>query len=248
MPRIRACGWGRSQELAVEHAGQDDIVGEAGLPRHLRASIDAPPGYADNRVGSPVHGSSPRSRDGSVRRGASSRRLSPDPVAQRQDCGFDRFEDLQVAGTAAQSAGESLTNLVARRTCDPVEQRFGGDQNGRRAVAALRSAQDREGFLQRVEFSLARQPLDGVDLAPVALESQDQTREDGFSVKQHGTGSALAQFAAVLGSGEPEILPEDFKQCLVRGKRRLDIFPVQTKRNGGGQVLTPLRFSNPRIR
>jgi hypothetical protein len=139
---------------------------------------------------------------------------------------------LNVAGTPAQSAGKSLANLVPRGSCNPIEQSFGGDQNGRCAVAALRGSEDREGFLQRVEFSLASQPLDGVDVAAIAFEPQDETGKNRLSVKQHGTGAALAQFTAVLGSGEPQVLSKDFEQGLVGGKRHLDIFPVQTKRDG----------------
>ena len=44
-PRVRKR---RAQELRVEHLGQDDIVGEAGLSGDLRAPVDAPARHADD--------------------------------------------------------------------------------------------------------------------------------------------------------------------------------------------------------
>ena len=58
----------RAQQLAVQHPGQDDVVGETSLPRHLRRGVDLGVGSADDAGSSraPAHdgttGSSPRIR------------------------------------------------------------------------------------------------------------------------------------------------------------------------------------------
>src|SRR4051794_32874192 len=61
---------------------------------------------------------------------------------------FDPFEDLVIAGAAAEVAGERLAHLVAARGGVRGEERLGGHQDPRRAVAALGGAEVGEGGLQ----------------------------------------------------------------------------------------------------
>ena len=50
---------------------------------------------------------------------------------------LDGADDLVVAGTATEVARQSLLNLCPSRSIDAIEQRLGGDQDARGAVAAL---------------------------------------------------------------------------------------------------------------
>src|SRR5207237_7644075 len=58
-----------------------------------------------------------------------------------------RLVDLDVAGAAAEVAGEGLLDLLPHRPRVPGEQRLGGEQKGRGAVAALRRAELGESLL-----------------------------------------------------------------------------------------------------
>ena len=95
---MRACGCGRPQQPAVEHARQDDVVGEARLAGDLGARVDAAARPSDD---------------------ASSARLivrlsgicADQPLRRR----LDGFDDLQVAGAAAQVARQRLADPLARR-------------------------------------------------------------------------------------------------------------------------------------
>src|SRR6266850_3208613 len=127
-----------------------------------------------------------------------------------------RLEDLDVAGAAAQIAGQSLADLLARRLGPRVEERLRGAQDPRSAVAALRGAELRERQLQRMGARTDREPLDREDRTILALEAEDQARQLRPAVEEHRAGAALAQLAAVLGPGQAEILAQDLEQRLVR--------------------------------
>src|SRR6185295_4630178 len=79
------------------------------------------------------------------------------------------FDDLVVAGAAAEVAGEGLADLVAARLGVLRHQRLGRHQNAGRAVAALGRSEVGEGGLQGVELVAALQPLDGFDLPALHL-------------------------------------------------------------------------------
>src|SRR5205085_6431843 len=66
-------------------------------------------------------------------------------AAQTRRRQFDRFVNLDVAGTAAEVARQRLLNLWARRARVLFEQLFGGQQKARRTIAALRRAEVCEG-------------------------------------------------------------------------------------------------------
>ena len=89
-----------------------------------------------------------------------------------------------------------------------VEQRFCGDEEPRRAVAALRSAKVRESVLQRMETAVGHQTFDGQHLTPVAFDAEDEAGEDRLTVEQHSAGAAFPQLAAVLRAAEIQILTE----------------------------------------
>src|SRR5438132_9557692 len=140
---------------------------------------------------------------------------------------FDGLVDLDVAGAAAEVAREGGLDVVAGGPRVVAQQGEGGEEERRGAVAALRRAQLGEGVLKGVESAAVSHPLHGLDPPAGAGEPEDQAGEHRAAVQQHRTGAAFAQLAAVLGAGEPEVLPQHFEEGLVRGEGHLDLLPVQ---------------------
>src|SRR5688572_16538694 len=65
---------------------------------------------------------------------------------------FDRLENLLVPRAAAQVARDRLLDPFPGRARFPLQQRLGGHQDARRAVAALGGAEVGKGGLQRVQL------------------------------------------------------------------------------------------------
>src|SRR3989449_1826596 len=144
---------------------------------------------------------------------------------------FDGLVDLDVAGAAAQVARERRLDLPAVRSRVVAQQRKGGEQERRGAVAALRRAQLGERVLQRVQLPARGHPLDGLHSAPSARLAEHEAGQHGPVVQQHGAGAAFAQLATVLRSGEAEVLAQHFEQRLVGGKRDLGRLAVEVERD-----------------
>src|SRR5205085_536358 len=97
---------------------------------------------------------------------------------------FDGVNDLHVACTSAEIAGDGFLDLVARRLGVGVEQGAGGNQHAGRADAALRAAGFEEGLLKRVEAAIARQPFDGDDADVLQLADGDEAGVDDFAIDE----------------------------------------------------------------
>ncbi len=185
-------GQRRPQQLAVQHARQDDVVREARLAGDLGAAVHAAPRAPDDGVWSALIAWS-----------------------LPADGRLDGLEDLQVSRAAAEVAGERLANPLARRRGVAVEQRLGRDENPRRAVAALRAAEVGERLLQRMQPAIRGEPFDRRHASAGVVDREGQTREDGFAVDEHRAGAALAELAAVLGAGELQVFAQHLEQRLV---------------------------------
>src|SRR5712692_1884391 len=139
---------------------------------------------------------------------------------------FDRLEDLLVSGTTTKISGNCLSNPGAARVRFFHEQRLGGHEDSRSAVAALRGAEVGERGLQRVQLGAARHAFDGLNRAALAFEREQQAGELRLAVDQHRAGAAFAELAAVLGAGEAEVLAQQLEQRLVRRERDFVAFAV----------------------
>src|SRR5207248_3189105 len=144
---------------------------------------------------------------------------------------FDRLVDLDVAGAAAQVAGQRLFDLIARRSRVAREQRLRGEEKRRSAIAALRRAKLGEGVLQRVQIAARGHPLDRPHAPSRTGEAEDQAGEHGRAVDEHGAGAALTQLAAVLGAREAQVLAQHLEQRLVRREGHLDGIAVHVERD-----------------
>jgi len=143
---------------------------------------------------------------------------------------FNRFEDLLIAGAATQAAGQRFANLVAGRIGDLVEQRLRRDEESRGAVPALRGAEIRERFLQRMEPAVRRQTFDGEHVAAFALGAKHKARQHRLSVQQHRTRAALAELASVLGAAQVQIFTQHLEKRFVGSERDFGRLAVHGQR------------------
>src|SRR5262249_13682153 len=144
---------------------------------------------------------------------------------------LDGLVDLQVAGAAAEIAGERLFYFSARWARPAREQRLRGEEDAGRAVAALRGAELGERLLQRMQRAALRHPPNSLDPPPSALRTQRETREHGLAIDEHRAHAALAELAPVLRAGEREILAQHLKERLVGRERHLGGLAVHGERH-----------------
>src|SRR5947209_18452995 len=121
----------------------------------------------------------------------------------------DGGDDVDVAAAAAEIAAHPLADLVVGFRVSLAQQRRGGADLPRRAVAALEAVVADEGGLQRVQAVVGGEPLDGDDLLSAAVH--DGEREAGVvapAVDEDGAGAARALVATFLRTGEVEVLAQ----------------------------------------
>src|SRR5206468_6995139 len=97
----------------------------------------------------------------------------------------------------------------------------------RRADAALKAARIDERLLDRMQPLVPGETLDRGDLVAVGADRQRDARADHLPVEQHRARPADADAAALLGAGEPEIVPEAIEERAVgrnlhRARRPVD--------------------------
>src|ERR1700693_3001650 len=98
-----------------------------------------------------------------------------------------------VPGTPAKIAGETRSDLLAGRL---RRERGGGEEQPRRADAALRAALGNEGFLQRMR---PLQSLDRLDPRSPCLDERNEAGIDRFAVQQDRAGAAISLATPLLG-------------------------------------------------
>src|ERR1700730_12692920 len=101
---------------------------------------------------------------------------------------------------------------------------------GARRGAATGRATLREGLLERVEATAVGHALDVLDVSPLDLHGQRQTRQHGLTVHEHGAGATLAQLAPVLGARQAEVLAQHLEQGLVDGDDHVARLTVDRQR------------------
>jgi hypothetical protein len=74
-----------------------------------------------------------------------------------------------------------------------------------------------------MELAVRRETLDGGDLAPARLEGEVRARVERPTVEEHHAGAALGVVAALLRTGETEVVPEGGKERAPR----LELEPVR---------------------
>src|ERR1700694_763150 len=79
------------------------------------------------------------------------------------------FDDLGIAGAAAQIPGNRVANLFARQVGIVFHARSGRYKEGGRAVSALRSAALGEGLLHGMQLIVFGEALNGANPTPLSL-------------------------------------------------------------------------------
>jgi hypothetical protein len=136
------------------------------------------------------------------------------------------FENLQVAGAAAQISRDRLADLIARRARILVQQRFGRDQNGGSTVAALRRSEIGKCVLERMELAFFSEAFHRQDLFSPALKREHETGKHGLTFEKNGTSPAFTELTAVFRAGVAEIFPQNFEQRLIGRKGNIGLFAV----------------------
>ncbi len=124
----------------------------------------------------------------------------------------DRVDDPGVARAAAEVAAERGLDVVVGGIRVAIDERLGRHHHARCAVAALDGALGDERLLQRVHGAVRCQPLDGRYLAAVGGDRQHQTRLHRLAVEEDRAGAAVAEVAAPLGTGEPEVVAQQLEK------------------------------------
>src|SRR5579864_120624 len=89
----------------------------------------------------------------------------------------------------------------------------------------------------------AGQPLHRRDLVSLELHRQGKAAQHRSSVDEHGTGTALPQFAPVLGPGKPQVLAQHLEERLVHRHDQvvvLSVDPEPERRLHAGLLLPPI--------
>ena len=136
------------------------------------------------------------------------------------------LDDVDVAGAAAEVAGDGVANLVVGGLGLLLEESVAGHQHAGRAEAALQPVLLKEALLQRMELAVLFEAFDGHDLAAVGLHGEDRARLDGAAVHDDRAGAAVARVAPDVGAGEPQVLAEEVDQQ----QPRLDVRRMLARR------------------
>ena len=142
---------------------------------------------------------------------------------------LDGFDDLVVAGAAAEVAGEVEADFFFAGCRVFFEQRFGLHDESRRADAALQSRAFEEGTLHFVEMVTAGDAFDRFQIGAFGFDGQDQATVDRPTVHLNGASSAVAVGAAFLRAGQAEHVAKSFEQCLLRLAEELVSVPVDRR-------------------
>src|SRR5215813_6802594 len=134
----------------------------------------------------------------------------------------DRGDHLRVARAAAEIARDAVADLLFARLRILGEERGGGHEDARDAVAALGHAEPDEGVLERVQDAVLTETLDGRHGAPARLHCQHEAARHRLAVEVHGAGAAVPRATTFFGSGEAEVLAKRIEQRLIRLHQHLD--------------------------
>src|SRR5262245_8487365 len=121
--------------------------------------------------------------------------------------GMDRFAHL-LEGAAAADVRDRGVDIRVGRLRLLREQRRHRHDHSRLAVAALRHVVPDPGFLHLGQLAALREAFDGGDLLAHRRADRERARTHRRAVDVHGAGAALRDAAAVLGSGEADLLAD----------------------------------------
>src|SRR6185295_8736374 len=143
------------------------------------------------------------------------------PLPRQRGRVLDRLDDVDVAGAAAEIAGNRVPDFRFARTIGLRQQPVGGHQHAGRAEAALQSVLLAEALLQRMQLAVALEPLDGDDRGAVGLDGQHRARLDRLEIDDDGAGAAVRRVAPDVRAGHLQLIAEEVHQQQARIDLRL---------------------------
>src|SRR5262245_34241161 len=109
------------------------------------------------------------------------------PVLLHGSDATDRILDRVIAGAATEVALE-VEGKILLRVRGEARRRH---DHARGAKAELERLGVEKRLLQRVEFAVAGEPLEGSDLTPLGTEGGDETAVDRFAIEPDRAGTAI---------------------------------------------------------
>ena len=103
---------------------------------------------------------------------------------------FDRFDDVLIAGAAAEISLQAVPDLCARGIRIAIDDLTRGDDHSRRAVPALQAVLFPESFLDRMQVAVRSESFNRRYVAAVGLDGQHRAGLNGLSIEQNGAGAA----------------------------------------------------------
>ncbi len=111
-----------------------------------------------------------------------------------------------------------------------VKKSLGGDDEARRAEAALLRVIVNECLLDGMEMGGIAQAFHGGDLRALRVDGQHRAGVHGFVVHQHGASAAGAAIADALGAGKLKLVAQGVQQGDARLKLRVELFAIHIER------------------
>ena len=111
-----------------------------------------------------------------------------------------------------------------------VKKCLGGDNEARRAEAALLRVIVNERLLDGMEMPRLAEPFHGGDLRALRVDGQHRAGVHGFVVHQHGASAAGAAIANALGAGQRKLVAQRVQQGDARLKLRIEFFAIHIER------------------
>src|SRR6267378_77564 len=136
-------------------------------------------------------------------------------VCDLEHRGFDGFENLKIARAPAQISRDRFADLIAAGMRILIQQSLRGDQNCRRAIAALRRSEIGKGILQGMKLPIFSEAFHRQYLPSATLECQHETGKHGLAVHKNGASPAFSQLTAVFRARVTEILAQYLQQSLI---------------------------------
>ena len=118
-------------------------------------------------------------------------------------------DDVGVAGTAADIAGQSLAYLAVAARLASLNEVARGDKHAGRAEPTLQPVMPMKRVAQRQHDLVGEQSLERSNFVAVARDSKRQARPDGLAIQRHGTSATNTVLAAKMCGGEVQRFAEE---------------------------------------
>src|SRR5262245_40363257 len=142
-----------------------------------------------------------------------------------------RLDDRDIAGAAAEIAGQHVAHAVRIRIRLFAQERVRGRDHAGCAEAALQRAMFAERGLERRQRFVVAQPFDRDDLGSLGLNGKHQTGSHRIAIDDNRASTADTVLATEMRSGEPQLLAQAIGKRHARRHRDIDPLAVDPETN-----------------